>query len=326
MRNKINYTQNQLNRSNILRYRHGWIKKQLNDPKAQILPILNEKNLIRNINDNLSIVSFSMKDLVKISYQENDIFFLGFNEDIPFFCIDCSTIDPLLLDSIKPVLTEFANLKKIAPLLTRSDSSLLAHAKGISFWHQQNKYCGKCGNKTISKIGGNMRRCSKLSCQNELFPQVSPAVIMLIENTTIKGNSPHCLLGRHKDWPTGRYSTLAGFVEIGETIEEAVKREVLEEVGIITNNTVYVTSQPWPFPSSLMLGFNTNALTSEITLDKTELEDARWFSVDEILSNQWPDLQKRVTTDQCESLSDYLIWSWVQKVTTNKLLQTKKEI
>ncbi len=156
-----------------------------------------------------------------------------------------------------------------------------------------------------------MRCCNDNSCAREIYPVISPAVIMLVEKNIREGESPQCLMGRQKSWPEGVYSTLAGFVDMSETLEEAVAREVYEEAGIIVDQIEYVASQPWPFPASLMLGFRAKAVTTEINFDKDEMEDVRWFTKSEVQAIKWPSL-KPIDPQRNESIASYLIARWVE--------------
>jgi NAD+ diphosphatase len=143
-------------------------------------------------------------------------------------------------------------------------------------WHRRQRFCGVCGSETLSQSAGHVRACVSASCGATHFPRTDPATIMLVTD------GDRCLLGRQPRWPQGMYSTLAGFVEPGESLEDAVIREVKEEAGIIATNVTYNSSQPWPFPSSLMVGFFAEAVTREITVDPDELEDAQWFTSGEL--------------------------------------------
>jgi NAD+ diphosphatase len=155
-------------------------------------------------------------------------------------------------------------------ILTDGDAPLFAAALSLSRWHSRHRFCANCGHLTDIVRGGWSRRCP--SCSGEHFPRVDPVVIMIAEH------SGELLLGRQPHYPPGRYSALAGFVEVGETLEAAVRRELHEEAGITVRDVRYLASQPWPFPSSLMIGCSASAVGRELTIDRTELEDARWFS------------------------------------------------
>jgi len=162
--------------------------------------------------------------------------------------------------------------------------SAIAMAKSLVNWHQRHGYCANCGTRTAMAQGGWKRDCP--SCKAEHFPRTDPVVIMLVTH------GDRCLLGRQKQFPAGMYSCLAGFVEAAETIEDAVRREIVEESGILCTDVRYYMTQPWPYPSSLMIACTATATTDDITVDRTELEDARWFSRDEaaqMLKREHPD-------------------------------------
>ncbi len=159
-------------------------------------------------------------------------------------------------------------------LMDRADLAILAQAAALMAWHSNHRYCGKCGAETAPKAGGAKRICE--GCLSEHFPRTDPVAIML----TVRGD--RCLLARGAHFPEGMVSCLAGFIEAGETIEEAVRRETLEEAGIRTGAVTYHASQPWPFPYSLMIGCFAEALNDDIVLEETELEMGRWFTKAEV--------------------------------------------
>ncbi len=156
-----------------------------------------------------------------------------------------------------------------------ADAGAIAQAGSLLHWHDTNRFCGKCGSQTRSAIGGYRRECP--NCGFNSFPRTDPVVIMLAVC------EDKCLLGRSPHFPEGWYSTLAGFVEPGETIEDAVRRETFEESGIRIGKVAYHASQPWPFPHSLMIGVHCEAISEEITMDESELEDCRWFSREDVV-------------------------------------------
>jgi NAD+ diphosphatase len=173
-----------------------------------------------------------------------------------------------------PEATELRELRPLAPLLQADAASLLAYTRALVLWRARHRFCGVCGAPNQRVRAGHVLRCSRESCGSETFPRLDPAIIVLVSDAT----GERALLGRQAAWPAGRYSTIAGFVEPGESLEDAVIREVDEEAGVQVGNVEYVASQPWPFPSSLMLGFRAVARSHEISLRDGELEDARWFS------------------------------------------------
>ncbi len=162
-----------------------------------------------------------------------------------------------------------------ATTVTPLGASLLAHAAGLANWHRTHPRCARCGAETVAAEAGHIRRCPV--CGASHFPRTDPAVIMLITDA-----DDRALLGRQRAWPEGRFSTLAGFVEPGETLEDAVRREVAEEVGITISTVSYGASQAWPFPSSLMVGFFAVAGDTEIDVDGVEIAEARWVTRDEL--------------------------------------------
>lgn len=168
--------------------------------------------------------------------------------------------------------------------LPREHLAILAQARSLVHWHETHGYCAKCGNKSVISDQGYRRHCP--ACEADHFPRTDPVVIMAIRH------QGRILLGRQASWPPGMYSTLAGFLEPGETIEEAVSREVFEEAGLRINNVTYAASQPWPFPASLMIGVMAEAENAEIKIDHHELEDARWFEpadVQQMLDHTHPE-------------------------------------
>jgi len=180
----------------------------------------------------------------------------------------------------------------------------LAQGRSLTGWHQRHGFCSVCGTKTAMRIGGYRRDCPK--CGAEHFPRTDPVVIMLAID------SERCLLGRQARFAPGMYSCLAGFVEPGETIEDAVRRETTEEAGITIGRVRYHASQPWPFPSSLMIGCHAQALTHEITVDRTELESARWFDREEVaamLARQHPE---GLITPVPVAIAYHIIRAWVE--------------
>jgi NAD+ diphosphatase len=182
--------------------------------------------------------------------------------------------------------------------------SAIAMAKSLVSWHQRHGFCANCGTRTSMAEGGWKRVCP--SCKTEHFPRTDPVAIMLVE----KGDK--CLLGRQKQFPPGMYSCLAGFVEAAETIEDAVRREIFEEAGIRCTDVKYYMTQPWPYPSSLMIGCSARATTDVITVDHMELEDARWFDRDEatsMLKREHPD---GLAGPHPFAIAHHLLGRWLQ--------------
>lgn len=169
------------------------------------------------------------------------------------------------------------SLREVGAMLNDRDAGLAVHAIALANWHATHTYCPRCGEPTVAEEGGHVRRC--VSDGSQHFPRTDPAVIMLVVD-----ENDRCLLGRQIRWPPRRFSTLAGFVEPGETPEHAVAREVREEVGIAIDSCRYAGAQPWPFPSSLMLGYYANAPGLEPRPDGVEIEEARWFTRSDLVA------------------------------------------
>ena len=166
----------------------------------------------------------------------------------------------------------FVDLRAVGPLVGRADGAVMAYARGLMYWQRRHRFCGVCGSACIAAQAGHVRRCANPECAADHFPRTDPAVIVLVTC------GERCLLGRQRHWRPGMRSTLAGFVEPGESLEEAVVREVREESGAVLRDPIYQSSQPWPFPASLMLGFRAEAESLALDVNRRELDDAGWYA------------------------------------------------
>ena len=296
---KDNISINGLDRSSIHRSDKDWIKDKLHDDKSRIIPVHNSTVLLCGDDKEPKAVFLKHKDISKSIDMTDSLVFLGSYDEIPYFALDIKS-EKFASSLSQKNNGSFQSIRWIVSLLNSRDCELLTLASFMTYWHLRNQYCGKCGSKTESKDAGHVRICKNEDCKESYFPSMDPAVIVLISS------GERCLLGRQKGWPKGMYSTLAGFVESGETIEEAVAREIKEEVGVSVDKVKYQHSQSWLFPSSLMLGFTALAKEEEILLDNNELEDACWFTREEIKQNPHM-LPNKV------SISHKLIMAWVHK-------------
>jgi NAD+ diphosphatase len=202
--------------------------------------------------------------------SERDLVLLGWYRGARCVLLEVSDVDAL------PQGTRFEELRVVASLLPAEEAGLLAYARGISIWRQRHRFCGHCGAPLAPERAGHVLRCSNADCGEESFPRTDPAIIVMVSD------GERALLGRQATWPAGRYSTIAGFVEPGESLEDAVVREVAEETGVAVHSIQYHSSQPWPFPASLMVGFEARCAPEACIRVGGELEDARWFTRAEI--------------------------------------------
>jgi NAD+ diphosphatase len=198
-----------------------------------------------------------------------------------------------------PAQTRFEELRPLAAVLGAEEAGLLAYARALSIWRARHRYCGVCAAPTAATHAGHCLRCTNAVCAHEIFPRIDPAIIVLVSD------GERALLGRQASWPARRYSTIAGFVEPGESLEDAVAREVAEETGVAVRAIHYHSSQPWPFPSSVMLGFRASAAADAAVRIGGELEDARWLTRAQLTSGE-------VLAPPSQSISWRLIESWLK--------------
>ena len=198
-----------------------------------------------------------------------------------------------------PPGTQFEELRPLTAVLAADEAGLLAYARALSIWRARQRHCGVCGAPTAATHAGHCLRCTNPACGNEFFPRIDPAIIVLVSD------GERALLGRQATWPPRRYSTIAGFVEPGESLEDAVRREVAEETGVTVSGVRYHSSQPWPFPSSVMLGFTARAAAGAAVRVSGELEDARWFTRAQVNSGE-------ALAPPTQSISWRLIESWLK--------------
>ena len=200
--------------------------------------------------------------------QEGDVILLGIGEDgVAFFAAESSEAFAQSMD-LRSVAVEAA--------VSNADQAMLAQARSLILWHKRRRFCSNCGALLVMQDAGYRRHCA--TCKMDHFPRTDPVIIMIVRSR--RG----LLLGRQSFWTPGMYSALAGFMEPGESIEEAARREIFEEAGVRVGTVTYLASQPWPFPSSLMIGLLGEALSDEIRIDQKELEDARWFTREELIA------------------------------------------
>jgi NAD+ diphosphatase len=259
---------NPLDRASERRDDRDWIATLLDDMQTRLLALRDLKPFTRD-------TTAPALDWQPVALWRGHIdggaplIFLGVGDGRAHFAIDATGA------SVAPdVDTDLIDVRALAPALAPGEAAILAEARCLLDWHARHRFCAQCGSPTTMASAGWKRHCP--ACRASHFPRTDPVVIML----AIRGE--RALLGRNRRRPGARFSCLAGFVEPGETPEEAVRREVREEAGVRCGRVRYLAAQPWPFPSSLMMGFLTEALTEEITVDPEELAEARWFPRDEV--------------------------------------------
>ncbi|MEE8516166.1 MAG: NAD(+) diphosphatase [Alphaproteobacteria bacterium] len=293
-----------LDRAGIQRKDAGWVEAQLADPGCRILPMWRDTNLVE-MGDDPTLAMLDADAARGLAGDTADFVLLGVDHAGARFVVDISAHEAPLETPELRGRGDFIGLRDIGALLSRSDGALLAHAKGLMYWHSRHRFCGVCGSATISAEAGHVRKCSDAACATLHFPRTDPAVIMLVTH------ADKCLLGRKNQWNRYQYSALAGFVEPGESLEEAVAREVKEETAIEVSKVHYHSSQPWPFPGNLMLGFTAEAATTEIEIDPNELVDARWFDRTEVADFEEKSGNK-LRVARRVSIARHLIRDWLE--------------
>lgn len=268
-----------------------WLADAIGSDNSRFVPIWGEQCLVGG--DPLEAVLLERQQIEQF-IDDRDLIFLGIFKGQPAFAAAFAGDG----DAPFSALGEFQDLRYLGTVLPPDEANLVAHARALVLWHASEVFCGTCGSSARPETAGNSRICMNEACGREIYPRVDPAIIVLVEN------GDRCLLGRQSNWPEGRFSTIAGFVEPGESLEDAVRREVFEETNVHVGNVAYHSSQPWPFPSSLMLGFIAEGKSSDIALNDGELEDARWFTREELRSG-FPKLPFRI------SIARRLVDHWI---------------
>ncbi len=266
------YSGGWLDRASDRRTGPHWVEATLAATGTRVIPIWRDQCLISG--EPPAPMVLPTADAGAILQAAGGAVFLGLDGEVGVFAADLSSLDEsqaVELAGASGVL----DVRAMIGTLGAAEAARLAYARGLLHWHRHHRFCGSCGSGTESRHGGHLRVCLDEGCARLHFPRIEPAVIMLVEST---GTPKRCLLARHKGSAVGGYSTLAGFVEIGESLEDAVRREVAEEAGVQVEGVTYVASQAWPFPSGLMVGFRAIAATETVAVDGEEVLEARWFT------------------------------------------------
>jgi len=267
---------NPLDRSQTQRRDQQWLDAQATNPRSRFLPLW-QLNVLIHSESEPRLGWLSPSEITRLEIEVPPVF-LGLLQGVAHFAIDVSQLgdprDALHLEEA----WRFEESRSAATLLSLADAGILAQSRAQIDWHRRHQFCSVCGQRTVQGRGGHVRQCT--ACKAEHFPRTDPVAIMVVSD------GDRCLLGqtRGRLSRTATYSALAGFIDQGESIEEAVRREVKEEAGIEVGKVQYHSSQPWPFPSSLMIGCHAQALSTDIHKDEEEMTDVQWFSRDDVLS------------------------------------------
>jgi len=257
-----------LDRTAQLRKDPAAIAAALADPGSLIVPLWHARSLVRRGGPGCTAAFVETTHEIRRSLPDGELVLLGrFRGHFCFAAELAGDPPPALAPEAR-----FEDLRSAGGQLPEDEAGLLAYARAMVLWRQRHRYCGSCGAPARSESAGHVMKCTATDCGAEHFPRLDPAIIVLVSD------GERALLGRQAAWPEGQYSTIAGFVEPGESLEDAVAREVLEETGVAVTDASYHSSQPWPFPSSLMVGFTARAAADAVPRADEELEDVRWFS------------------------------------------------
>jgi NAD+ diphosphatase len=268
----IPFTGNPLNRASEMRTDAAWVEARRRDPSSLILPMWRLQPFLLGPEKNeppAELGLFRPGLFESLAAPGAPWVFLGIEGERAYFALDISAAEDPASSGPLAGFGHFREARAAAQLLPMKDAAIMGQAKALIDWHQRHGFCPRCGAPAALSDAGYRRHCD--ACGADHFPRTDPVVIMLATH------GEECLVGRGKQFPRGMYSALAGFVEPGETIEEAVRRELKEEAGIETGAVSYHTTQPWPFPSSLMIGCFAQALTKDLIVDENELAEARWL-------------------------------------------------
>jgi NAD+ diphosphatase len=295
MKKPNTYASGGIDRAAKLREDEGWVAERLADPATRVAAVWRARNLVDPVGEPTPRLLAPDAGLLA---EARATALLGLVDGVAHFALDLSHRDEETLADIG----HFEDLRAVGPLMSHGDGALMAYARGMMHWHLGHLHCGRCGHDTEPSQAGHVRHCTNADCAAPAFPRTDPAVIMLIHH------GDHVLLARQTVWPPGMHSVLAGFVEPGESLEDAVAREVFEEAGVEIDDVTYHSSQPWPFPASIMLGFYGRAKSRDLNIDTDELESGRWYHRDDLLNSPEDETFRLPRRD---SISYRLIEDWL---------------
>jgi NAD+ diphosphatase len=290
-----------LDRAGETRQDNDWLQRRLEERNAEVLVLSDDGRVLVRLPDR-QLLSLPVM-LLRERFEASRFSFLGDADQRALFAL---TLDaPLVVEFLREFNADALDLRVAAAELPPQQAGAAAFARSLAHWQSRSRYCGTCGTATLLCAGGHRALCTNATCGAEHFPRTDAAMIALVHD------GERCLLGRQASWPENRYSTLAGFLEPGETLEACVRREVFEEVGVRVGECRYIASQPWPFPASLMVGFMARAESVDIHLG-AEICEARWFTPESLAEN-WRRHQIKLSPRL--SISRHLIELWYQQQT-----------
>ncbi|MFC0030603.1 NAD(+) diphosphatase [Micromonospora chaiyaphumensis] len=289
-----------LDRAGAQRADPAWVAARLSDPESELLALWRDRCLVTA---DRSPVRRAAAEAAGLRAAADETVFLGLDAGRAVFAVDVSGRSEAEACELAGA-AEAVDVRALVGGLGAAEAAAQAYAKGLLHWHRGQRFCGGCGAVTVARDGGHTRSCTGAGCGRLLFPRIEPAVIVLVE---APGEPERCLLARHRGAGEDSWSTLAGFVEIGESLEDAVRRELAEEAGVAVVDVTYQGSQAWPFPAGLMVGFRATAVSEEVRVDGVELLEARWFTR--------ADLRERIAAGRplgrVDSIDHRLLHDWL---------------
>jgi NAD+ diphosphatase len=303
----IPYAGNPLDRASEKRTDAEWVTAKRRDPSSFILPMWRLQPFLlgpENARGDLEAALLRPGLAESLAGPDGISVLLGIEDGSAYFALDISAARDPANEGPLAGLGHFRDMRVASMQLPVRDTAILGQAKAMIDWHQRHGFCARCGQPTSFADAGYKRVCT--GCQAEHFPRTDPVVIMLATH----GDA--CLVGRGKQFPRGMYSALAGFVEPGETIEEAVRRELREEAGVKAGRVTYYATQPWPFPSSLMIGCFAEAETRDLAIDENELSEAVWLERDTVRAILNGDQSHGMWLPPAIAIAHHLIKTWAE--------------
>ena len=300
---RVPYTGSLLGRADRNREDAHWLESHRHHPDTRYLPFW-DLGVAMCRNPDPELYWCSLRDLTDgLAIDDTDVF-LGIGDDgVACFA---TLIDEATQRKLEAQNVGFVDARSAAAQLGDGRAAIVAQARSLLNWHSQNPFCTRCGSRTRPQMAGSQRACTNSDCGVVIFPRIDPVVIMLV----VSADGEHCLLGRNPGYPGRLVSALAGYMEPGESIEEAVRRELLEEAGVSVEAVRYFTSQPWPFPATLMIGCFAMAEDLELDVNLQELEWAQWFSKKEV-EELFADPDQEFSAPRSIAIAHHLIKHWL---------------